>query len=177
MLQEIGAHFCHQLPERSLLIGGRQMFVCARCTGFYAGVLVALLAIYLLKEHKAKGLNFWMLAALLFPMAADGLAQLIGFSVSNNIVRLWTGLLGGFVFAYLIAFAFGHVGLAGKKARHAIPTWHGFGVAVLASTILAPLLWKWPTAGLEYAALIGMFISFGSVIFLVAYVVYKGFRF
>src|SRR5688500_4076216 len=38
-----GSVVCHQLPERSFLLDGRQLPVCARCTGLYlsgaAGVL------------------------------------------------------------------------------------------------------------------------------------------
>ncbi len=31
----IGAVICHQLPERSFFLDGRQLPVCARCTGLY----------------------------------------------------------------------------------------------------------------------------------------------
>ncbi len=34
-------HLCHQLPERSLAAGSEPMWLCARCTGLYAGVLAA----------------------------------------------------------------------------------------------------------------------------------------
>ena len=37
----IGAAVCHQLPERSFHVWGRQMPVCARCTGIYLGAAVA----------------------------------------------------------------------------------------------------------------------------------------
>jgi uncharacterized membrane protein len=32
----IGSLICHQLPERSFFVDGRQLPVCARCTGLYA---------------------------------------------------------------------------------------------------------------------------------------------
>jgi len=31
-----GSFVCHQRPERSFSLGGRQMPVCARCAGLYA---------------------------------------------------------------------------------------------------------------------------------------------
>jgi uncharacterized membrane protein len=42
-----GSVICHQLPERSFFLDGRQLPVCARCTGLYlsgaAGVLAWLI--------------------------------------------------------------------------------------------------------------------------------------
>jgi uncharacterized membrane protein len=32
-----GSVICHQLPERSFFLDGRQLPVCARCTGLYLG--------------------------------------------------------------------------------------------------------------------------------------------
>src|SRR5262249_922300 len=37
----VGAVVCHQLPDRSFHLLGRQLPVCARCTGIYAGAAVA----------------------------------------------------------------------------------------------------------------------------------------
>ena len=31
----VGSMICHQLPERSFFLDGRQLPVCARCTGLY----------------------------------------------------------------------------------------------------------------------------------------------
>lgn len=33
----IGSVICHQLPDRSFFVDGRQLPVCARCTGLYLG--------------------------------------------------------------------------------------------------------------------------------------------
>jgi uncharacterized membrane protein len=32
---DVGGVICHQLPERSFFVDGRQLPVCARCTGLY----------------------------------------------------------------------------------------------------------------------------------------------
>jgi hypothetical protein len=37
LVYAIGGAVCHQLPERSFFLWGRQLPVCARCTGIYAG--------------------------------------------------------------------------------------------------------------------------------------------
>src|SRR5688500_17600845 len=36
-----GARVCHQRPDRSFVVDGRPMPVCARCTGLYTGAAVA----------------------------------------------------------------------------------------------------------------------------------------
>lgn len=44
LAHDAGRIVCHQLPERSFFVDGRQLPVCARCTGLYlsgvAGMLV-----------------------------------------------------------------------------------------------------------------------------------------
>jgi hypothetical protein len=39
----VGSVVCHQLPERSFHLWGRQLPVCARCTGIYAGAALAVM--------------------------------------------------------------------------------------------------------------------------------------
>lgn len=39
----VGRVICHQLPERSFFIDGRQLPVCARCTGLYVSAAMGLL--------------------------------------------------------------------------------------------------------------------------------------
>lgn len=40
----IGSVICHQLPERSFFIDGRQLPVCARCAGLYVSGAVGIAA-------------------------------------------------------------------------------------------------------------------------------------
>jgi uncharacterized membrane protein len=81
---------CHQIPERSFYIAGHQLPVCARCTGIYLGALVG--------SAVASGRSppRWVLMAAVFPLVLDGGTQLF-FRESNNILRLATGLVAGFV--------------------------------------------------------------------------------
>ena len=39
-----GAVVCHQIPGRSFFLDGRQLPVCARCTGLYLGALAGLVS-------------------------------------------------------------------------------------------------------------------------------------
>lgn len=81
---------CHRLPERSFFIKGKQMPLCARCTGILAGYLVGIiLAIF--------GYRINIIGAIIFivPTGIDGFIQYIGKWQSTNSRRLITGVLAG----------------------------------------------------------------------------------
>lgn len=82
---------CHQMPERSFFIGGRQLPVCARCTGVIAGQLlcVALLGF---------GIHLPVFVALILAlvMFVDWALQYLSVAESTNKRRLVTGVFGGF---------------------------------------------------------------------------------
>ena len=85
---------CHRLPERSFHFKNHQFPVCARCTGFYTGLLIFL--IYSALFHINYTLTLLIISvALLIPASVDGFTQYIGFRESNNNLRFITGLIGG----------------------------------------------------------------------------------
>lgn len=81
---------CHRKPERSFHIKNHQFPVCARCTGFYTGLLA-----YIIIN------NFYNIDSLLFslililPTTIDGLTQYFGPRESTNPIRFITGFFGG----------------------------------------------------------------------------------
>ena len=85
---------CHRKPERSFFIKGHQFPVCARCTGFYTGLIV-----YLIITHfYSHGYDFSILfisMILMIPVAIDGLTQYFGPRESTNSLRFITGFIGG----------------------------------------------------------------------------------
>lgn len=87
---------CHQLPERSFFIRGRQFPVCARCTGVFAGELLGII-FFRIGEISA-------VTAILFcaVMLMDWGIQLKTNHQSTNYRRLCTGLLCGYAFANFI---------------------------------------------------------------------------
>ena len=90
----VAKYICHRKPERSFHIKGRQFPVCARCTGFYTGLLVYLIFNIFIKHEY----NFEMLIVsclLMVPTAADGLTQYFGPRESRNDIRFITGFIGG----------------------------------------------------------------------------------
>jgi len=102
MLNEIGSYICHQLPSHSLFINGNQLFVCARDTGIYLGILFCLGMIYALKEYRRGEVNLGVLLVLVLPMAIDGTSQLVGLWEGTNGLRVATGLLAGIGIGYLL---------------------------------------------------------------------------
>ena len=85
---------CHRKPERSFFIKGHQFPVCARCTGFYTGLLIFLLYTFFSTiEYTSTLLILSMI--LLIPVSIDGFTQFFGLRQSNNTLRFITGFIGG----------------------------------------------------------------------------------
>ena len=85
---------CHRIPERTFNIRGHYFPVCSRCTGFYIGAFSYFIFVYFFYIHYS--ITIIILAILmLIPTFLDGFTQFIGSRESNNILRLFTGLMGG----------------------------------------------------------------------------------
>lgn len=91
---ELTKYICHRKPERSFFIKGHQFPVCARCTGFYTGLLVYLIFNFFYKH--AYDINMLLISmALMIPVAVDGFSQYFGPRESTNNLRFITGFIGG----------------------------------------------------------------------------------
>lgn len=103
---------CHQMPSRSFYFKKRQFPICARCTGELIGILISPL-IFLILKSMCLNLSYILCIILLIPMVIDGTSQYIGLRVSNNSLRLITGLLFGLGISFVVflttkdAFQFG----------------------------------------------------------------------
>lgn len=92
--REIKIVICHRIPERTIHIKGKPLPLCARCTGILIGALWAML--YLLFSWTNVGFfGFLVGIILMLPGAIDGFTQLFEYRVSNNLLRIVTGLLMG----------------------------------------------------------------------------------
>ena len=87
-------YICHRIPERSFFIKGHQFPVCARCTGFYTG-LVAYLIVNFFYMHPYDFRMLLVSMILMIPVAVDGLTQYFGPRESTNRLRFATGFIGG----------------------------------------------------------------------------------
>ncbi|MDQ1004785.1 putative membrane protein [Neobacillus niacini] len=82
---------CHRMKSRSLTIKGYTLPICARCTGILLGYLFFPLLFFL-------NLYFplWLGIILNVPMVLDGWTQKKKVRMSNNTLRLSTGIVSGF---------------------------------------------------------------------------------
>jgi uncharacterized membrane protein len=97
--------FCHQLPERSFFLNGKQFPVCARCTGIHIGYLsfpVFLFGIF--------SLNLWLCILFILPTVIDGLTQAFLERESTNWLRFVTGLIAGIGSMALISVVGKYIG-------------------------------------------------------------------
>ena len=95
-IYECGDRLCHQKAERSFFINGNQMPFCARCTSIWLGLAMGLgfLVFYKIELNEK---FLYLIVIGLAPIGIDGVGQLFGFWESNNIIRVITGVLIGFV--------------------------------------------------------------------------------
>jgi len=103
MIMEIfdffGSAVCHQMAERSFIFDGTPLPVCARCTGIYSGIFLAMVFFFFfgrLKGNKPYSTLGMIIGALSFlPISIDGFFSYLGFWESNQFLRVVTGALAG----------------------------------------------------------------------------------
>lgn len=105
LLNYIGRLVCHQLPERTLWVGGHYLPVCARDTGVYLGFFLGYLLLSQRKKEACGPPNLLMTSLMVMPMIVDAGTQLIGLRTSTNELRLVTGLLFGTAVAPLLVYS------------------------------------------------------------------------
>ncbi len=103
MVYQAFSVICHQIPERSFLIGGFPLGVCSRCTGIYAGFLLGLFFYPIVRNLSAATFpeRRWLVFAAI-PLSIDFAVGLIGVFNNNLFSRTVTGLLFGIVLVYYI---------------------------------------------------------------------------
>jgi len=81
---------CHQKPERSFFWKGKQLPLCARCTGIHLGYFSVPLFLFGIVE-----IPFLWTIFLILPTYIDGLVQAYFDIESTNTRRFITGLASG----------------------------------------------------------------------------------
>jgi uncharacterized membrane protein len=89
LLYAAGSVICHQLPERSFFLDGRQLPVCARCTGLYLSGAAGFLGWFIWKT--ARGWRRFVVT----PRAALAIVIVAGvptaLSYATGVVGVWDG--------------------------------------------------------------------------------------
>jgi uncharacterized membrane protein len=73
---------CHQIPERSFLWLWDPPWLCARCTGFYLAIAVALV-LFVLWPRRGKTWAFRVTVAGVLAAGAIGLEKFLGLQLGN----------------------------------------------------------------------------------------------
>ncbi len=87
---QIEIQLCHQKPERSFFIRGKQFPLCARCTGIHLGYLSYFLFLFGLIS-----MNWWISLLMVIPTYLDGFVQAYTNYESNNPMRFFSGIIAG----------------------------------------------------------------------------------
>jgi uncharacterized membrane protein len=109
-IYQTGALVCHQLSERSFYLWGRQMPVCARCTGLYGGAALAAAVALTGRVERIRG-QLWnrskvVLSAAAVPTAMTLLYEWTTGAMPSHWVRALTALpLGAAVMLIVVAAA------------------------------------------------------------------------
>jgi uncharacterized membrane protein len=143
----VGYAICHRIDERSFHIGGRQLPLCARCTGEFFAAGITLLFLSIVSPRKS-GMPGWKLGVpLLFFLAAFGidgsnsylylLKQTAGgvlnsipnLYIPNNTLRLFTGSGMGIALASVLYPAFNQSAWKDQDPGKALD-WNKLGIVI-----------------------------------------------
>lgn len=151
----IGYAVCHQIDARSFHLLGRQMPLCARCTGMYLGAMLGL-AFQALTARRRTGLPPWKVMAglgmLVVAFGVDGINSYLhffpgfkGLYEPQNWLRLLTGTGMGLAVSALLYPAFNQSAWKDWDERRAIPGFRWLalliGLAVLMDLAVLTEFW------------------------------------
>jgi uncharacterized membrane protein len=96
-----GSFVCHQIPERSFHLAGRQFAVCGRCTGLYVSALAGgLLALGVRRRFPINDRVALAIAAV--PTGLSWGLEHIGLAAQSNAIRAAAALPLGFAAAWIV---------------------------------------------------------------------------
>jgi uncharacterized membrane protein len=155
-LDAVGYAVCHRIDERSFHIGGRQLPLCARCTGEFNAAAMALIFQLIVSGKRSRmprrGIGA-ILIVFFLAFAIDGsnsylyllkqtshgaLDKIPNLYIPNNILRLFTGSGMGIAIASVLYPAMNQTLWREQDERRALD-WKTFGL-LAAITLIVDLL-------------------------------------
>lgn len=178
-LDLVGYAVCHRITERSFIVGGTQLPVCARDTGMFLGVLLGTAGFAVLPNRRATGFpgmpQLAALAAFFLAWGFDGVNSYLKLIVGSpllyepqNWLRLTTGALMGVSLSAVVVPLFNQAVWRPELASsaRAVATWADVGrLALTAAGVIAVVLWQPPFLYGSLAALstLGVLMLLGMV--------------
>jgi len=137
---------CHRIPSHSLFVGGRQLPLCARCSGTYLGALAGIAVLLALGRGRANRFpapKFLVaFAVFMAAWAIDGANSYASFFPGlpqlyepNNLLRLATGVLEGLVIAAFVLPLFNMTAWAATDAQPSIVRWRDLGWLLMGGAV------------------------------------------
>lgn len=172
-LDAVGYAVCHRIEARSFHVDGRQLPMCARCTGEFNAAAIALLFQFFAGGKRARfpsrGMSF-ALAALVLAFAIDGtnsfvyllnqtsggLAPIATLYGPNNTLRLFTGTGMGLVLATVLYPAVNQTLWRDVDWRRAMG-WKSFGILLSIVAVVDLMILTEHPAILYPAAVLSVF--------------------
>jgi uncharacterized membrane protein len=180
----IGYAICHQIPDRTFVVGGRHLPLCARCTGTYLGIAIGLGTALLLRRGRAGELLstplLVLMGAFILTMAVDGLNSylvLLGRAPllyePRNWLRTATGILNGIALSLIVLPVFNYT--LWKDPQPVRPLKHAwnllpmlaFGALVIALLQAGPAWMFYPMTLLSAGGVLGMLTLVNTMILLI----------
>ncbi len=187
----VGYAVCHQIAAHSFEIGGRQLPLCARCTGTFVGALVGFFGQALVLRRR-RAVEFPSVLAILFLItftllwALDGLNSLLATPGMNTTIvtvlnvrnvyqpmqelRLLTGALNGLTMSALVYPAFNSTMWRQFLPERAIRGLRDLGLLVLLELGMVGLVlslvlisWPWTLYPLAFVSALGVLTLLTSV--------------
>jgi uncharacterized membrane protein len=181
----VGYAICHRIDERSFQIGGRQIAMCARCTGMYLGAMLGLIFQSCLGRRRAEwpALSIMMaLGVFVLAFGIDGgnsAAKLyLGRNLlytPNNTLRMVTGTGMGVFISILLLPTFHQTMWTRYSHKPSIQSWKSFGLllglgALLIVFVLTELPWVlWPLSILSAIGVLVMLTMLYSMILVIVF--------
>jgi len=121
LLVLFGSALCHQLPERSYIIGDLQMPLCARCIGIHVGFLLSSVLLWTGSRRFISSMPGKKALSVLGAMTITGFIMALlsygGISGSDNFSRTISGLLIGTPIPFVAVPLLNHIVFPGKNSR------------------------------------------------------------
>ncbi len=147
ILSLFGGGVCGQIPSHSLIIGGSQLPLCARCTGTYLGALLGFLGLAALKRRRASSLPpnevLATLASFIILWGVDGLNSFLTLFPNaphlyqpHNLLRLITGTLQGLALSIIVFPIFNFILWKKANANRVLRDWRELGYFLIPAALL-----------------------------------------
>jgi uncharacterized membrane protein len=109
----VGYGICHQIPGHSYFLNGKQLPLCARCSGTYLGAVLGFVGLICAGRRRVADLpatrTILVLATFVAAMGVDGVNSYLSFFPNaprlyepSNVLRVTTGLLNGLALSLVV---------------------------------------------------------------------------